>query len=228
MNVARLITASMNDNFSFSRISLEMLEKSAAITPIRRHQWLAGKALLAEALFVFCGCETLPELHISAQGKPFFANTSLPYFSLSHSENYLQLLLCPAGEVGGDVEKIRPRRRYLDVAREVFSDTEFQWLMEQTEPQIAFWQIWCLREAWLKQQGGSVWQMDRIYLDPGSQKFASHPPVDSRLWSATDEFSMRALALPTSILDLKEYAFNTVSSDFELQTSQLWSHFTSF
>lgn len=227
MNSARLITASLDDPFSLSRLSADMMAKSAAMNPARRQQWRAGRALLAEALSVFCGFETLPELQFSAQGKPFFADVSLPHFSLSHSKNHLQLLLCQAGEAGGDVEQMRPRRRYHDVAREAFSDTEFLWLMEQAEPQMAFWQLWCLREAWLKQQGGSVWQMDRIRLDPAFRSFTSEPATDTQLWYLADGSKMRALALPAGVSELEEYAFNAVSGDFIPLASRPWSQFSS-
>lgn len=227
MNAAHLMTASLDDTFSLSRLSADMLAKSAGMTPARRQQWHAGRALLAEALSVFCGCEVLPELQHSAQGKPYFSDTSLPHFSLSHSKNHLQLLLCQAGDAGGDVEQMRPRRRYLDVAREAFSETEFQWLTEQAEPQTAFWQLWCLREAWLKQQGGSVWQMDRIHLDPKNHQFTSQPSTDSRLWFVADGSEMRALALPAGVSELEEYAFNAVSGDFIPLASRPWSQFSS-
>ena len=227
MNFARVITASLDDNFSLSRLPAEWLEKSEGMNPARRQQWYAGRALLAEAMSVFNGCDNLPVLQISAQGKPSFADASLPHFSLSHSKNHLQLLLCPAGESGGDVEQIRPRPRYLDVARAAFSDIECQWLVEQACPQTAFWQLWCLREAWLKQQGGSVWQMDRIRLDPAFRSFTSEPATDTQLWYLADGSEMRALALPAGVSELEEYAFNAASGDFVPLACRPWSQFSS-
>ncbi len=50
MNVARVITASLDDNFSLSRLPAEWLEKSEGMNPARRQQWYAGRALLAEAM----------------------------------------------------------------------------------------------------------------------------------------------------------------------------------
>ena len=153
MNTARLVTASLDDRFSLSRLPDDLIVQSEGMNSARRQQWLAGRALLAEAMFTFTGCEMLPAMQISPQGKPSFVDPSLPSFSLSHSKNCLQLVLCAAGETGCDVEQMRPRPRYLDIAQAAFSDTEFQWLLGQASPQTAFWQLWCLREAWLKQQG---------------------------------------------------------------------------
>ncbi|MBV6821248.1 4'-phosphopantetheinyl transferase superfamily protein [Rahnella sp. PD12R] len=207
-NSARIITASLDDTFPLSRLPAELLAESENLHPVRRQQWRAGRALLAEALFAFSGQEMLPEMQISARGKPSFTDPSLPQFSLSHSVNSLQLVLCAAGETGGDVEQIRPRARYLDVARQAFSETEFCWLTEQENPLNAFWQLWCLREAWLKQQAGSVWQMERIRLDPAAGQFSPESATDSKLWWAAGETVMSAMALPACVTTCEEYIFD--------------------
>lgn len=227
MSTAYLVTARLDDPFSLSRLPADILTKSESMNPSRRRQWRAGRALLAEALFVFAGCEMLPLLHISAQGKPSFADASLPHFSLSHSMNCLQLVLCPAGEIGCDVEQMRARPRYLDVAREAFSQAEFQWMAAQPDPQTAFWQLWCLREAWLKQQGASVWQMDRICLAPDAGAFTSQPSTDSRLWCAAEGAIMRALALPAALSEPEELVFDAVSGTLVAQVSRRWSCYSS-
>lgn len=207
-NSARIITASLDDTFPLSRLPAELLAESENLHPARRQQWRAGRALLAEALFAFSGQEMLPEMKISARGKPSFTDPSLPRFSLSHSVNSLQLVLCAAGETGGDVEQIRPRARYLDVARQAFSETEFCWLTEQENPLNAFWQLWCLREAWLKQQAGSVWQMEQIRLDPAAGQFSPESATDSKLWWAAGETVMSAMALPACVTTCEEYIFD--------------------
>lgn len=225
MKAARLVTASLDDRFSLARLPADILARSESLSPARRQQWLAGRALLAEALFTFTGREMLPAMQISPQGKPSFVDASLPYFSLSHSKNYLQLVLCAAGETGCDVEQMRPRPRYLDVAQAAFSETEFQWMVEQATPQTAFWQLWCLREAWLKQQGGSVWQMDRIRLDPAAGKFTSQPDTDSRLWCGGKGAVMTAVAAPEGVMAPEEYGFDVGSGLLVSQTQRVWAQF---
>ncbi|QLK62284.1 4'-phosphopantetheinyl transferase superfamily protein [Enterobacteriaceae bacterium Kacie_13] len=225
MNTARLVTASLDDRFPLSRLPACLLVQSESMNPARRQQWRAGRALLAEALFVFAGCEMLPAMQISPQGKPSFVDPSLPYFSLSHSKNCLQLVLCAAGETGCDVEQMRPRLRYLDIARAAFSDTEFQWLLGHLDPQRAFWQLWCLREAWLKQRGGSVWQMDRIRLDPAAGLFTSQPDSDSRLWSGASGAVMTAVAVPGGTEAPEEYWFDVGSGLLISQARRVWTPF---
>ena len=109
MNSAYLVTALLDDAFSLSRLPAELRAKSDSLSAARRLQWLAGRALLAEALATLYGGDMLPAMQLSAQGKPSFTDPSLPHFSLSHSKNHLQLVLCAAAETGGDVEQIRPR-----------------------------------------------------------------------------------------------------------------------
>ncbi|MFU2316166.1 4'-phosphopantetheinyl transferase superfamily protein [Rahnella sp. PCH160] len=222
INSARIITASLDDTFPLSRLPAELLAESENLHPARRQQWRAGRALLAEALFASSGQEMLPEMQISARGKPSFTDPSLPHFSLSHSVNSLQLVLCAAGEAGGDVEQIRPRARYLDVARQAFSETEFCWLTEQENPLNAFWQLWCLREAWLKQQAGSVWQMERIRLDPYAGQFSPESATDSKLWWAAGETVMSAMALPVSVTACEEYGFDARSGRIIQRVARQW------
>ena len=225
MNTARLVTASLDDRFSLSRLPDDLIVQSEGMNSARRQQWLAGRALLAEAMFTFTGCEMLPAMQISPQGKPSFVDPSLPSFSLSHSKNCLQLVLCAAGETGCDVEQMRPRPRYLDIAQAAFSDTEFQWLLGQASPQTAFWQLWCLREAWLKQQGGSVWQMDLIRLDPAAGKFTTQPDTDSRLWCGVRGAVMTAVAVSEGVMAPEEYGFDVGSGLLISQTQRVWARF---
>jgi len=226
MNSAYLVTALLDDAFSLSRLPAELRAKSDSLPAARRQQWLAGRALLAEALAALYGGDMLPAMQLSAQGKPSFTDPSLPHFSLSHSKSHLQLVLCAAAETGGDVEQIRPRPRYLAVAKEAFTSAECQWLAEQPDPVTAFWQLWCLREAWLKQQGGSVWQMDRIRPDPVAGKYTSEPFTDSLLWVAGDDAVMRALALPARVTEVKEWVFNAASGTLQPQAPRQWLRFS--
>ena len=71
----------------------------------RRERWLAGRALLSHTL------SPLPEIIYGEQGKPAFAPETPLWFNLSHSGDDIALLLSDEGEVGCDIEVIRPRQR---------------------------------------------------------------------------------------------------------------------
>ncbi|WP_318367901.1 4'-phosphopantetheinyl transferase AcpT [Enterobacter sp.] len=121
----------------------------------RRASWLAGRALLSR-LF-----SPLPDLVYSEQGKPHFADRNEWSFSLSHSGDDIAILLSDEGEVGCDLEVIRPRANWQALANAVFSNAEHAEL-ERTpaEQQLTvFWHIWTRKEAIVKQRGGSAWQI---------------------------------------------------------------------
>ena len=79
--------------------------------------------------------------------------------------------------------------------------------------------------TWLKQQGGSVWQMDRIRLDPAAGLFTSQPDSDSRLWCGADEAVMTAVAVPGGAGAPEEYRFDAGSGLLNLQTQRVWAQF---
>lgn len=81
----------------------------------RRERWLAGRALLSHTL------SPLPEIIYGEQGKPAFAPETPLWFNLSHSGDDIALLLSDEGEVGCDIEVIRPRANWRWLANAVFS-----------------------------------------------------------------------------------------------------------
>lgn len=91
------------------------------------------------------------QLRINEQGKPFLAEGK-PYFSISHSGNYVILAIADC-EIGVDVERIR---KYHDAtARRVFTEEQLQSLqnLEGEEQNEAFSRMWTACEAVLKLQG---------------------------------------------------------------------------
>ncbi len=63
----------------------------------------------------------LPEIIYGEQGKPAFAPETPLWFNLSHSGDDIALLLSDEGEVGCDIEVIRPRANWRWLANAVFS-----------------------------------------------------------------------------------------------------------
>ena len=124
----------------------------------RRASWLAGRVLLAQAV------SPLPEIIYAEHGKPGFSGETGLWFNLSHSSDDIALLLSDEGEVGCDIEVIRPRPNWRRLANAVFSLGEHAEVeAEHPERQLdAFWRIWTRKEAMVKQRGGSAWQIVSI------------------------------------------------------------------
>lgn len=121
----------------------------------RRSAWLAGRALLCHAV------SPLPDIRYGDQGKPGFDDSHALWFNLSHSGDDIALLLSDEGPVGCDIEAIRPRPQWQQLANATFTLNEHTELEQEDEARRleAFWRIWTRKEAMVKQRGGSAWQI---------------------------------------------------------------------
>ena len=89
--------------------------------------------------------------------KPSLPGERAPQFNLSHSGTHLLLAVCPAQEVGVDVERARPDRRFLAIAERFFAPEELATLLEFDGDAAAtadiFYRFWACKEAYLKLHG---------------------------------------------------------------------------
>lgn len=143
-----------------SILSQEVLPEtwlSLAPTGANRAKWIAGRVLLAHALAPL----PLPEIIYGKNGKPAFRDEIPLWFNLSHSGDDIVLLFGNEGDVGCDIEILRPRKYWRQTAESVFSAGEQTWLATEREDQqlAMFWRIWTRKEAMLKRTGGHIWQI---------------------------------------------------------------------
>lgn len=91
-------------------------------------------------------------LEIGPNGKPH--HPQLPHFNISNSATRVAVLIGDDA-VGCDIELLRPRPRFMGVARHSFSPELYHWLESQPvdEQLCAFWRLWTAHEAVVKQQG---------------------------------------------------------------------------
>ncbi len=143
----------------------------------RRARWLAGRGLLSRLL----APKPLPEIIHNEQGKPLFADDYPLWFSFSHSQDDIALIISDEGSVGCSLEHIRPQDNWRTLANALFSNAEHDELEKETpESQLtAFWRIWTRKEAIVKQRGGHAWQM--VSIDSAASAFhsVSHCRIDS-------------------------------------------------
>lgn len=108
---------------------------------------LALQALLEQGGFPPCTliCRT-------EQGKPFFSDSRLPDFSISHSSDLAAALLGDrdGGSVGLDLEFVRPELDYKKIARRFFSEAEQASIASAEEPLEVFYRLWTEKEALAK------------------------------------------------------------------------------
>lgn len=88
---------------------------------VDRARWLAVRGLLSRLL----APQPLPDFVYGEQGKPALARQPSLWFNLSHSGDDLVLMLSDEGEVGCDLERIRPHDNWRAFARMI---TGARWL----------------------------------------------------------------------------------------------------
>ncbi len=125
----------------------------------KQHHFLATRALLRKVLAHYTGIPSASlELARREEGKPYLANCPSPiYFNLSHSGNFAVLAVSTQGEIGIDIETIRPRN-FLAIAERYFHADEFKQLLAtpEAEREPLFFKIWTLKEAFFKATGGGI------------------------------------------------------------------------
>ncbi|WP_369789882.1 4'-phosphopantetheinyl transferase superfamily protein [Rouxiella sp. WC2420] len=196
-----LATGLVSELCCSARLPSAILAAAKSFSPQRAATFLAGRALLAELMFTLFNQSTLAEIVIQPGGKPVFADPAQPEFSLSHSGNRLLVAISKHGAVGCDIEVHRDRPNMLRLAQAVFSVEEQSWLSHQPQPKEAFWQLWCLREAALKQQGSGIWAMAELSINPQLQTFSSS--ATGRLFHGLQDGNSLALALPGDVKEIE-------------------------
>jgi len=144
-------------NLSFLSNNLNNLQKT-------EHK----KRLSNEARRILSQCEgrTLTDGDIAREktGRPFFPGSDID-FSISHSGALAAVSLVRGKglRTGCDVELVRPRARAKEIAEDFFTAPEKVYIESRGSFDITrFYQIWTLKECFLKLRGLSVFNMSGV------------------------------------------------------------------
>ena len=131
------------------------------------------KGLSAEARRILSLCEGRPitddNIAREASGRPFFPGSDTD-FNISHSGSLTAVSLVRGKNLrtGCDVELVRPRARAKEIAEKFFSAQEKEYIGSGEHfDETRFYQIWTLKECYLKLRGLSVFDI------PGTPSFVS-------------------------------------------------------
>ncbi len=129
------------------------------------------------------------EFEYTAYGKPLLKGKNELKFNISHSENAAIFSFVKHYEIGVDIEFIKQKIEFEEIARRFFSKNETLKLLKLPEEKRAegFFNCWTRKESFIKAVGeGLSFPLDRfeVSLEPGekAELLATHfdPPEVSR------------------------------------------------
>jgi hypothetical protein len=134
------------------------------------------------------------EIENGEQGRPFFPGGEVD-FNIAHSGSIVAVSLVRGGTLrtGCDIELIRPRTNIREIAETYFSSNERDYIFSQGESSDKrFYEIWTLKECYLKLKGFSVFDMSccpSFINDEGFLSFgkAVSRPLSFRLYELSGE-----------------------------------------
>jgi 4'-phosphopantetheinyl transferase len=151
----------------FERETLEQIQSDEL-----RHEFLLTRAICREKLSAITGVDPQDwRFEKSPNGKPFIAAPSefrQLRFSLTHTQDYAACAITRAGEVGVDAEWTRRHVDVDSVARHFLALAECEELA-RLDPQARlerFFELWVLKEAYLKGTGAGLSQLDQSRATP--------------------------------------------------------------
>lgn len=164
------------------------------VRPLRRRQFLLGRALLRTAMgeMLEVAPESIALEERAGQAPRLLAPAGGPYFSISHSGHWVACALSGTTQVGLDIELRDPRRDVLALARQAFgADVAAELESMPLEARLAaFYQRWSEAEARYK-----------LGLDAASCVTLAHAELSIVLCSAAPLAQTPALIVPGLVSD---------------------------
>lgn len=132
----------------------ELLRYQRIARPVRKKQFLVGRLLLRHSLAHLLKMNPrnialiererqAPLLHIAV-------GNALPYFSISHSANWVACACSASVTLGLDIEHYDVRRNLEAISQHTFQPDEVAWLNKQPDRVAAFYMLWSRKEARFK------------------------------------------------------------------------------
>lgn len=91
------------------------------------------------------------DILISDNGRPYIDGID---FNVSHSGDYVVMVISDEASVGCDIELMRDRS--VSPAQKYFSDAEKAWIDSEADKIPAFYRIWTARESYIKLTGEGI------------------------------------------------------------------------
>lgn len=162
------LTAKWMTGMSYEkRLKIErMRRRGDALTAVTAHR------LLCFALKSGYGIEPSPDDWATGEyGKPYLKIAESIHFNISHSGN---MAMCALGgsQVGADIEIVKPYRQGLETR--IMSGSEMQVFLRCEDKINFFYQIWTLKESYLKYTGRGLGALGEITVLPDENGIISN------------------------------------------------------
>ncbi len=207
-----------------TRLSSDSHTRARQLPAHQRTRFLATRSLLAELMFMLYGISELPAIVTRPDGKPEFAESGYPRFSIAYAGNIAGVALTTGAECGLGMELQRAARGFTSSGSAQFSNNEQLWIKNQNDPSEAKAQILTLRQSVLKLSGDTE-NRAQLQLLPGSGrlKAATAQPVEA-ICDAEDVLVWSVAVTPV-IERLKVWEFDSLTGwrglpDVQLRASE--------
>lgn len=155
------------------RLPEDVLTVANTLDPKLRQRFIHGRVLLAELMFYLYGMTQLPKIITLPSGRPSFAASGLPDFSLAYASHTLGVMLSSEGKAGLDLEIIHARSALHQARKVAFSSVEKTWIGVQSDPGESASQLECIRQSVHKLSGQTDITADTLSLHPLSGRLRS-------------------------------------------------------
>jgi 4'-phosphopantetheinyl transferase len=133
----------------------EHMRAARLVKEEHRQRYIAAQSILRHLLSAYSGMAAREVAFIrGSHGKPYLSGSDLQ-FNITHSHDLLLAAFVQGQEVGIDVERVRPERPVLSLARRYYTPAEVQWLqsLPGADQARSFFRLWTLKESFLKARG---------------------------------------------------------------------------
>ena len=146
-------------------------------TDLSAYNYVVGRILLKRALENFGLDNDLEKIDFQESGKPIVSGI---HFNISHSDHQVVCAFSKDGQLGVDLEKIRPIN--FEDFTSVFTAQEWTAIKGAEYPLRAFYWFWTRKESIIKALGRNLSYLHQIELDVTLDHFV----VDEKPWFLRD------------------------------------------
>jgi len=130
------------------------------------YNFIIGRMLLNEGLKKLGMVEEFEKIGFHPTGKPFLKKA---FFNISHSDSKVVCAITTQGEIGLDIEKVKPIK--LNNFNAFFTEKEWTEINSSASPLDNFYWFWTRKESIIKALGVNLSHLHKIEVDTTNDHF---------------------------------------------------------